>query len=174
CLNIFGSSVLPDLLDTMQSVFFRSSFFSMALICTGSVESSTCNSGNPAIFPKVMRSTSGQRLDPPIPSSSTYLNFAFFTSAANCCNVAIFASCCSVMVSQPSHLLSSVLLHNEASFCHSRAILLFFSQSSRESLTSACSSFGILYARRFTLTHAPRNAFQPRRSAAKTRPQTIS
>src|ERR1700740_3319479 len=79
---MFGSSVLPDLLDTMQIVRLRSTWASIALICAGSVESSTCNVGKPLILPKVMRSTSGQRLDPPIPSSSACLNLAFFTSAA--------------------------------------------------------------------------------------------
>ncbi len=144
CLKIFGSSVLPDLLDTMQSVFLRSSFFSMALICVGSVESSTCSSGKPAIFPNVMRSTSGHKLDPPMPSSSTCLNFAFFTSTASRFNAPRFASCCSVIVSQPSHLFSSVLLHNKASFCHSRATLLLFFQSSSEAATAALNSFGSL------------------------------
>ena len=166
CLKIFGSSVLPDLLDTMHRVFFRSSFFSIALICTGSVESSTCSSGKPATFPKVMRSTSGHRLDPPIPSSRTCLNFAFFTSVASCFSESSLASCSSVVVNQPSQLLSSVLLHSEASFCHNRATLLFLFQSSSEASTAACNSFGNLWARRFTLTHAPRHAFRRLRSVA--------
>ena len=39
---MFGSSVEPDLLDTMNSVRFRSIFFSVSATCAGSVESSTC------------------------------------------------------------------------------------------------------------------------------------
>ena len=71
CLKMLGSRVLPDLLDTMNSVFAKSTLFSKALTCAGSVESSTCNSGKPAILPKVFVKTSGPRLDPPMPKSST-------------------------------------------------------------------------------------------------------
>ena len=39
--------------------------------CAGSVESSTCSSGNPVSRPKVIFSTSGPRLDPPMPRSRT-------------------------------------------------------------------------------------------------------
>jgi len=70
---MLGSSVPPDLLETINSVFFSSIFASMALICAGSVESRTCNSGNPSIFPKVSRSTSGQRLEPPNPEQQDVL-----------------------------------------------------------------------------------------------------
>ena len=83
CLKIFGSSVLPDLLDTMKIVFARSIRFSMALICAGSVESSTCNSGKPPTVPKVSRITSGHRLEPPMPRSRAWLNPADFTSSGN-------------------------------------------------------------------------------------------
>ena len=72
CLKILGSSVLPDLLDTRNSVLARSTFCSIALICAGSVESSTCSSGRPAIVPKVIFRTSGHRLEPPMPSSNTW------------------------------------------------------------------------------------------------------
>src|SRR5260370_12875219 len=169
CLKIFGSSVLPDLLETMQRVLFRSSFFSIVLICTGSVESSTCIPGNPATWPKVLRSTSGHKLDPPIPSSRTCLNFAFFTSAASCLKDSRLASCTSVIDNQPSQFASSVLLHSEASFCQSRATLLLFFQSFSEAATAAFNSFGSLWARRFKFTHAPRHACPPPRSAAHKR-----
>src|SRR5579863_7229319 len=144
CLKMLGSRVLPDLLETMQRVFLRSSFFSRVLIWTGSVESRTCSSGKPVILPKVMRRTSGQRLEPPMPSRRTCLNLAFFTSAASCLKAARFANCSSAMVSQPSQLPSSVLLQREASFCQSRATLLLLLQSSNEALTAACSSLGSL------------------------------
>src|SRR5579862_3122671 len=60
CLKIFGSSVVPDLLETINKVFARSTFFSKALTCAGSVESSTCNWGKPDILPKVSANTSAQ------------------------------------------------------------------------------------------------------------------
>src|SRR6266576_1627860 len=66
---MFGSSVLPDLLETIKRVLPRSIFPSVCLICAGSVESSTCNRGKPCCWPKVSARTSGQRLDPPMPSS---------------------------------------------------------------------------------------------------------
>src|SRR5437660_1580577 len=117
---MLGSSVLPDLLETMQRILWRSTFASMALICAGSVESRTCSSGNPFIFPNVMRRTSGHRLEPPMPSKSASLNRAFFTSPATCFRTSMCAICSSVMVSQPSQLLSSVPLQSEASFCQRR------------------------------------------------------
>src|SRR5215471_13647682 len=129
CLKMLGSSVLPDLLETMHSVFLRSSFFSSALICTGSVESRTCISGKPLILPKVIRKTSGQRLDPPIPSNTTCLNLRFFTSAASSLNTLALASCSSVIESQPSQLLSSDPVQTEASLAQRRATLSFDFQS---------------------------------------------
>ena len=47
CFKIFGSSVLPDLLDTMKSVRAGSIVLSIVRICAGSVESSTSSSGRP-------------------------------------------------------------------------------------------------------------------------------
>src|SRR5437868_11715762 len=40
-LKMFGSKVLPDLLETMKRVFLRSTALSKRLTCAGSVESST-------------------------------------------------------------------------------------------------------------------------------------
>src|SRR5260221_12358128 len=99
---MLGSSVLPDLLETIQIVLLRSTCASMVLICAGSVESSTCSTGKPLILPKVMRRTSGQRLEPPIPSKRACLNFAFFPSAATFLNCSIWANCVAVISSQPS------------------------------------------------------------------------
>ena len=47
CLKMFGSSVLPDLLETMNSVRDGSMRLSTVRICAGSVESSTCSLGKP-------------------------------------------------------------------------------------------------------------------------------
>src|SRR5437879_1098965 len=68
CLKMLGSSVEPDLLETIKKVFARSSLSSDALICTGSVESRTCSRGKPSILPNVIANTSGARLEPPMPS----------------------------------------------------------------------------------------------------------
>src|SRR5919108_2333522 len=158
---MLGSSVLPDLLETMHSVLFRSSFASIDLICTGSVESSTCRSGKPLIFPKVLHSTSGQRLDPPIPSSNACLKRAFCTSSAIRLKASTCESCWSTICSQPSHLLSSVRVQRDASFCQSPATLWFFRHSSSEAAAALASSSGNVQVCRFTLTHGlPR--FSPR------------
>src|SRR6266850_1302048 len=141
---MLGSSVLPDLLETMQIVLLRSTFASRALICAGSVESRTCSSGKPLIFPKVIHRTSGQRLEPPIPSKSACLNRAFFRSSAICLRALMWASCSSVMVSQPSQLLSSEPLQSEASFCQRRATLLLFFHSSSDEATAPASGPGNL------------------------------
>src|SRR5579871_394274 len=165
CLKMFGSSVLPDLLETMQSVFFRSSFFSSALICKGSVESRTCISGKPLILPNVMRRTSGQRLEPPMPSNTTCLNLRFFTSAASSLNEFAFASCSSVTESQPSQLLSSAPVHTEASLAHIRATLLFDFQSLSAAVTADARLAGSLYASLFRLTRTLLRALRLRRGA---------
>src|SRR5579859_3680643 len=157
---MFGSRVLPDLLETIQSVFLRSSFFLMALICTGSVESRTCISGNPGILPNVMRSTSGQRLEPPMPRRIACLNLRFFTSAASSLNALALASCSSTMVSQPSQLLSSAPVQTDASLAHNRATLLFDFQSFNAVVTADARLAGSLYVSLFRLTRRLRNAWR--------------
>ncbi len=64
----------------MNSVLPRSTACSIALICAGSVLSSMWKRGQPACRPKVLPSTSGPRLDPPIPSRTTSVNPRCFTS----------------------------------------------------------------------------------------------
>ncbi len=46
---MLGSSVPPDLLETIKSVLARSTLFSTLLICAGSVESRTCRRGKPGV-----------------------------------------------------------------------------------------------------------------------------
>ena len=71
---MFGSSVVPDFEDTKNSVFSKSSSSSSVLICCGSVESRTRSRGSPAVWEaNVNERTSGQRLDPPIPSTTACL-----------------------------------------------------------------------------------------------------
>jgi hypothetical protein len=81
CFMMFGSSVVPDLLETMNSVRSGSIASSTAFTCAGTVESRTSIAGNFSAEPKLLASTSGKRLDPPIPSSSTWRKFDRFTSA---------------------------------------------------------------------------------------------
>src|ERR1035437_5724869 len=71
CLRTLGSSVEPDLLATTTSVSARLTLSRAAFTCTGSVESTMCSSGKQACRPKVTLSTSGHRLEPPMPTSST-------------------------------------------------------------------------------------------------------
>ena len=66
----------------MNSVLPRSTACSIALICAGSVLSSMWKRGQPACRPNVSPNTSGPRLDPPIPSSTTSVNPRCFTSSA--------------------------------------------------------------------------------------------
>src|SRR3954462_9029377 len=80
---MFGSSVLPDLLDTMNSVRGRSTESAMRRTCAGSVESTIRNRGKPGLVPKLSARTSAQRLEPPMPSSSASLKSPRLTSAAN-------------------------------------------------------------------------------------------
>src|ERR1700730_12690093 len=133
---MFGSRVEPDLLETKKRVFSRSILFSKDLICAGSVESSTCRSGNPSIFPNDVRKTSGHRLDPPIPMSSASVKPVLPISRANSSKSLALLCCASAMSSQPSHLLSSLPVQSEASRAHSLLILLPAVHSSRVSSTA--------------------------------------
>src|SRR6266404_5740808 len=142
CLKILGSSVEPDLLETMNSVLARSMLFSIDLIRAESVESSTCSSGNPASLPNDSRITSGHKLDPPIPSSSTCENFASLTSAAKLVKRLTFFCCSATISSHPSHLSSPLFVHSEGSRAHSLLTLPVVSQSSRVVLTTSDKSCG--------------------------------
>ena len=67
------SIVPPDFDDTMKSVLSRFTAFSASRTAAGSVESRTCSLGEPGMSPNERRITSGPRLEPPIPSSTTSL-----------------------------------------------------------------------------------------------------
>src|ERR1019366_4168251 len=121
-MKMLGSSVLPDLEETMNSVLPISTACSIALICAGSVLSSMWKRGQLACCPNVLLNTSGPRLDPPIPSSTRSVNPPCFTSFAKAVSRSISASSCSTMFSQPSHLSSSVPAHNDVSPAQSRRI----------------------------------------------------
>ena len=74
--------VPPDLLETMNTVLAMSILASIARTWAGSVESSTCSFGKPAFRAKVSASTSGPKLDPPMPSTTASENFCPFTRLA--------------------------------------------------------------------------------------------
>src|ERR1035441_173069 len=134
---MLGSRVLPDLLETIKRVVARLIFFSTLRICAGSVESRMCKRGKPSVCGYVNARTSGQRLDPPIPSSKISENPAPFTSFAKLANVAELASCSSTMPSHPSHLDSSSFVQrvespfqSDTTFPTARQSLTFFFTSS--------------------------------------------
>ncbi len=72
-LKMLGSRVEPDLLETMNRVFARSSWPPWRRICRRDRWSPGRGArGNPAILPKVSFQTSGHRLEPPIPRSTAW------------------------------------------------------------------------------------------------------
>ena len=119
-MKMLGSSVLPDLEETINSVLPRSTARSIALICAGSVLSSMWKRGQPDCGPKAAPKTSGPRLEPPMPSRTTLVKPRCFISSAKLCSRSTSASSSSTMVSQPSHLSSSVPVHSVLSPAHRR------------------------------------------------------
>ena len=77
------STVVPDLLDTMYPVVAGSIAPVTRVIASGSVVSSTWSVGCPSALPKELRSTSGQRLEPPMPSRTQSRHPASRTSTAS-------------------------------------------------------------------------------------------
>src|SRR5437764_11241367 len=65
------SVVSPDFEATMKRVVGSLIRDRTPRIVAGSVVSRTCNRGCPRTTPKVLRRTSGHRLEPPMPSSTT-------------------------------------------------------------------------------------------------------
>ncbi len=143
-LKMLGSSVPPDLLLTMQSVFERSTRACSAAICAGSVLSSTSSSGKPACRPNVSASTSGPRLEPPMPSSSTCWKPSALISSWNACSAGRSAERSSITRSQPSHFASSAPLHRLASCAQRSRTLPCLRQSSITAFTSPASGSGRL------------------------------
>src|SRR3989454_1029699 len=92
-----------------------STFRSNARIWAGSVESSTSTSGNPSIRPNVSFSTSGQRLEPPMPSRSARVKPSRATSSATRRRRSMRLAWSSAIPSQPSQLASSALVQRLAS-----------------------------------------------------------
>ena len=77
----FGSIVVPDLLASRYNVC--SGGVAAARTAAGSVESSMCSAGHPGATPITARRTSGARLEPPMPSSTTCVKPSRRTPEAN-------------------------------------------------------------------------------------------
>ena len=99
--------VVPDLLETTNSVRRRSIFFSMAATAAGWVLSRTSISGKPGPLPNVRRKTSGPRLDPPMPSRTTCRKLSALISAAKDAIEANRPAMARGSASQPSRLVIS-------------------------------------------------------------------
>ena len=139
-VSTVGSSVVPDLLETMHSVRDRSSRDSTRRICAGSVESRTCSAGAPAAEPRTRLSTSGHKLDPPIPRSRTSVSPAALISCASDASASPGAPTPTTS-SQPSHRASSAPVQTPASFAQSRGTIPARVHT-RTVSTSAASSTG--------------------------------
>ena len=81
-MKILGSSVLPDLEETINSVLPRSTARSSALICEGWVLSSMWKRGQP-LRSEPLAEYFRSRLDPPIPSRARSVKPRCLASAAN-------------------------------------------------------------------------------------------
>ncbi len=115
-----GSRVDPDLLDTMNRVLAGSIWRSIRRICAGSVESRISSRGKPGWAPKVSASTSGPRLDPPMPSRTALANPAAFTSAWKASRASRSIASPLPASSQPSQPASSWPVQSDASRPHRR------------------------------------------------------
>ncbi len=131
---------MPDLLETKNKVFVRSTRSANDLIWAGSVESSTCSLGQPGRWPNDLAITSGQRLEPPMPRTIASEKPASFTSRAKFVKRRMLRCCSSMIDSHPSHLSSSSPVQSEVSPAQSRRTLSFASQSFRVDSTAAANS----------------------------------
>src|SRR5260370_42609403 len=113
-LKMVGSSVVPDLLETMNRLFAGLIFASAAFTCAGSVESSTWRRGKLGTWPKVLVRTSGQRLDPPMPSKSMSVKASLRISAASRLDCSLFSILFLVMSSHARRWLFPLFFHKQA------------------------------------------------------------
>ena len=137
----FVSSVVPDLLETMNSAPSGSTAASNVRTCAGSVESSTCRP-SPARRPNTRCSSSGKRLDPPIPSSAAPRRSSRWTCADSRARRVDSAPPGDGGSSQPSHCPSPLPVQTEPSRCHSRPRRPEEVQSSAAPAVSSASAGG--------------------------------
>ncbi len=95
-------------------------------ITSGSVESSTSNSGNPSCRPKVLASTSGHNEEPPMPQTITWRKPRLRIDSANAINSSATPIISSATVNHPSEFsitrsLSGSDFHSDASLRHMRS-----------------------------------------------------
>ena len=129
-----GSTVEPDLLDTMNRVVAMSRLSSVFSITSGSVVSSTVREGWPSALGNILLKTSGQRLDPPMPRSTTSFMPAACTSLAKSLISSIRPSMSGTQRSHPRRFLifsctSASSLHTDGSSFHMRLRISCFSSS---------------------------------------------
>ncbi len=141
------SAVVPDLLETRNSVRGTLTWSSTRFTAAGSVESSIKRSGNPILEPKVRPNTSAQSEEPPTPRTTTWENCRRLTSSAN----ALSSSTCARMmvgaVSQPRRLRmrSGSPFQSVASLVQSRSRKLCDSRNASVSSTrGSWSASGVL------------------------------
>ena len=137
-----GSMVVPDLDATMKSVRRRSISRSSERICAGTVESRTWSTGWPGTRPKVRAKTSGQRLEPPMPSTTAWAKPARRTSSETLPNSSRRARCCSTSRSQPTQRSSSLPVQRVESPRQRRAIFSPATHSATVPFTSRASDGG--------------------------------
>ena len=136
CLRMFGSSVEPDLLATTTKVSPRFTSSHAAFTCAGSVESTMRSSGNPGRWPKVLASTSGHKLEPPMPSSTTDWKSELSTSPPSSAKAGRSFCWRSTMSIQPIHCSSPSRVHRLGSFCQKRSTLWLACQSAAAASTA--------------------------------------
>ena len=120
---MLGSRVEPDLLETMNSVFARSTLRSTAWTCAGSVESSTCSSGKPGDLAEGLLPDLGAQAGAAHAQEQRVgeaLRLHLGSRAPR--RAPRSSSCCATMPSQPSQLASSCPVHSEASPAKSRRV----------------------------------------------------
>ena len=134
-LKMFGSSVLPDLLETMNSVRARSIAFSSARICAGSVESRTRSSGKPGDPAEGRgRAPRGRGSSRPCRAARRARSPPLATSSADCAQVVdVRAAGRRWCRASRASCASSSPVHSVASRAHSRRTL----PPSRHSLSAA-------------------------------------
>ena len=98
------------------------------------------SAGKPVCWPKVTASTSGQRLEPPIPSSRTVLKPPVSTSAASSARLPSSFCWRPTISIQPSQFSSPSRVHRPGSFCQKRSTLPLDCQSAAARSTAPRSS----------------------------------
>ena len=130
---MFGSSVVPDLLDTMKIVFARSTLFSMAFTCAGSVESSTNNCGIPVDLAESLLQNFGTQAGSAHAEQQRVLESGRFHIFGDVFQMLLVRQLIFGNAEPAEPLFSSVPVHSDASRAHKRRTLPAIFQSSMSS-----------------------------------------